>query len=370
MNSEKPIHLKQFDRRYVQEGNVLSTGNLLYSKNENLNPIGQKQSTVHNPSSHQMSPERDVSPSKKYNIVVEGIPSQHQSPNNRVTYDAQENHPQNGTRMNVLTKQAPQYHKQVIYDSKLYFESNYLDNPKSLMEMSPDSEMSPPQYLPNSQQYYHYNVQIGSEEQCRKSLPDKSYTEGSQSSMSNSKRNSRIKDRSSGKKRVIFEDQKASDPPSLQKQYPQKLFQQPNNLYESSVKKSSQYASGSEPATLEKYPKAEVDYDHFHDESMSRLEAVLQRQKERLENLGGFSGKSSQVSRKTNLEKEYDNLEDEINDIRKKFDESQTSEYSPMRISGAKRGQQSDKKEGMSLSPSDLDQDDHHEEAMYPPKFH
>ena len=357
MNSEKPIHLKQFDRRYAQEGNVLSTGNLLYEKNKNLNASEKKQSTVQSTISQQMSPERDVSSTKKFNIVVDGVSSQGQSPNNHITYDPQENQAQNGVRMNVLTKKAPQQ-KQVIYDN----------NPRSLMEMSPDSEMSPPQYPPNEQQYYHYNVQIGSEDQCRKNLPDKSCTEGSQSSMSHSKKNSRIKDRSSGKKRVIFEDQKNSEPPSLQKHYPQQLFQQPNQVYESSVKKSSQYAS--EPETLEKYPKAEVDYDHFHDKSMSRLEAVLQRQKERLENLGGFSGKSSQVSGKTNLEKVYDDLEDEINNIRRNLEESQTSEYSPMRISEPKGGQQSDKKDGMSLSPSDLDQEDHEEDAVYPPKFH
>jgi hypothetical protein len=119
MNSEKPIHLKQFDRRYVQEGNVLSTGNLHYQKNEHLNPSGQKQSALRSPSSQQMLPERDVSPNKKYDIVVDRMSNQNQSPNNQMSYVPQENHPQNGVRMNVLTKQAPQQQKQVIYDSNL-----------------------------------------------------------------------------------------------------------------------------------------------------------------------------------------------------------------------------------------------------------
>lgn len=238
------------------------------------------------------------------------------------------------------------------------------------MDVSPSSDgAEPPQYQhydqDQMQEYYQYNVQIGNDEQCRKALPNKSAEDASPSSMSHSKENSRMKDRSSGKKRVVFEDQADNDINNQKEYLKSNLFPQNENMFEESNKKLSQeYVSDNESPAIEKYPHAEVDYDHFHDESMSRLEAVLHRQKERLENLGGFSGKSSQISKKTvdqqeNLEKVYDDLEDEINNIRNNLEASQHSEnYSPMRVSGSHGNKYSSKKDDMSLSPSDLGKED------------
>lgn len=98
---------------------------------------------------------------------------------------------------------------------------------------------------------------------------------------------------------------------------------------------------------------------------MSKLEAVLQRQRERLENMGGFSGKSSQVSKKTdnseqNLEDAYKDLEKEITKIKQNLEASQNSEgvgYSPMKF-----GDRSSKKDSehyeMGMSASELEEDE------------
>lgn len=167
-------------------------------------------------------------------------------------------------------------------------------------------------------------------------------------------------DRSSNKKHVMFEDQ-----PKGHKQEAVKrdLFNK-SDKYASSKKQESQgYGSESDQASIKKHRKP--DYDHFHDESMSKLEAVLQRQRERLENLGGFSGKSSQISQggnenEQNLEEAYKDLEKEINNIKRNLEASQnsdgTSGYSPAKI-GDRYMRGSHDQEDMSLSPSDLADD-------------
>lgn len=240
-----------------------------------------------------------------------------------------------------------------------YYHLILIEEPQSEMEMSPESEMLSHPQIQEQQMFDHsgyqgYNIQLGSDEQCRKALPDRQNPD-SPSSMSLSKKASRTKDRSSGKKRVMFSDQERANGAE---QVKQDLFNQSEGKYANSYKNTSQgYGSDSEPQTLEKYPKKE-SYDHFHDESMSKLEAVLQRQRERLENLGGFSGKSSQISHKTNeqennLEEAYQDLEDEINNIKRNLEASQnsdTSGYSPM------KAQNDREQEEMSLSPSDLGQ--------------
>ena len=197
-------------------------------------------------------------------------------------------------------------------------------------------------------------------------LPNKQYDQTSPSDMSESKEQSRRNDRSTGKKRVMFEDQ-----PNLDQQddVQKDLFAQSDGKYQSSHLTNSQgYKSGSEsePQTLQKYPNQAQDYDHFHDESMSKLEAVLQRQRERLENLGGFSGKSSQISNgnenEQDLDAAYQNLEEEIYNIKKNFEASQTSEgYSPMKLDARNmEGDMEDSgmQEEMELSPSELQYED------------
>lgn len=202
-------------------------------------------------------------------------------------------------------------------------------------------------------QYEHYPYPVGEEGQCRKQLPATQEKACSPSEMSSSKEESRKKDRSTGKKRVMFQDQQIDD--NIKKD----LFAQSDNqMHSSQLAASQDYASESEPQSLQKYPGPAPDYDHFHDESMSKLEAVLQRQRERLENLGGFSGKSSQISNalenEENLEEAYQDLEEEIKSIKKNLEASQTSEnYSPMKL-GSKNMDGSRYNEEMDLSPSDL----------------
>ena len=197
-------------------------------------------------------------------------------------------------------------------------------------------------------------------------LPNRQYDQTSPSDMSESKEQSRRNDRSTGKKRVMFKDQ-----PNLDQQdnIQKDLFAQSDGKYQSSHFTNSQgYKSGSdsEQQTLQKYPNQAQDYDHFHDESMSKLEAVLQRQRERLENLGGFSGKSSQISNgnenEQDLDAAYQNLEEEIYNIKKNFEASQTSEgYSPMKLDARNmEGDMEDSgmQEEMELSPSELQYED------------
>ena len=216
------------------------------------------------------------------------------------------------------------------------------------MEMSPGSGgISPPQIQHQQYmeypEYQHYNVQIGNDEPCRKNLPDRRYNPDSPSTESDGNLQAKMGDRSSGKRRVMFEDQPRHGNLNQQDRVKKDLFSQSQSKYASGMKQTSQgYGSDSEPQSLQKYSK-KPDYDHFHDESMNKLEAVLQRQRERLENLGGFSGKSSQVSHKTNeneqnLEDAYHDLEQEITNIKRNLEASQnsdgTSGYSPARING------------------------------------
>lgn len=233
------------------------------------------------------------------------------------------------------------------------------------MDVSPQSDtVSHPriqdQHLPEYPQFENYAVQIGNDEQCRKKLPNRQYDPNSPSSMEDSGEESHQKDRVSGKKRVMFDDQPRDNKNSNIKR---DLFNQSDAKYQSSAKQTSHYGSDSEPQTLQKYPKPEADYEHFHDESMSKLEAVLQRQRERLENLGGFSGKSSQISQKTNenqqnLEEAYQDLENEIYNIKKNLEASQTSEgYSPMKLRNS-HARASGMQDDMDLSPSDLQYDE------------
>ena len=248
------------------------------------------------------------------------------------------------------------------------------------MEASPDGAMIPHPQIQDYErseypQYDNYIVQMGNDEPCRKTLPNKQSVEDTPSSMSHSKKASRMKDRSSGKKRVMFEDQKRQNSGIKAKNQVKKdLFKQSESKYESSAKQTSQgYGSESEPQTLEKYPNKSASYDHFHDESMSKLEAVLQRQRERLENLGGFSGKSSQISQNNdneqNLEEAYQDLENEIYNIKRNLEASQNSEgmdYTPYKESESHANRRSGHQDGMSLSPSELEQDD---EGDFHPKF-
>lgn len=225
------------------------------------------------------------------------------------------------------------------------------------MEMSPQSDApSHPEFEDQQMhQYGKYGINIGSEEQCRKKLPDRQYEPNSPSSMAESQEASRFKDRTSGGKRVIFQDQpkREVDHANVKKD----LFSHSDNKYQSSQKSPSQYASESEPQSMQKQQRNKPDYDHFHDESMSKLEAVLQRQRERLENLGGFSGKSSQISQgndEQNLEEAYQDLENEIYNIKRNLEQSQNSgtAYSPMKMD------MSDRQDDMDLSPSDMHYDD------------
>lgn len=109
MNKEKPAHLKQYDRRYLEEGNVLSTGNQLYKKNENLDPNSPVSEKHKSPSMVQLSPEREPSPAKKYGIVIDKASSNPVSPQpSSIVKNKQ-------ARQNILSKKGV---KAVTYEGK------------------------------------------------------------------------------------------------------------------------------------------------------------------------------------------------------------------------------------------------------------
>lgn len=213
------------------------------------------------------------------------------------------------------------------------------------MNISPESETIEAAEVELEGDYPQYQ---GEEGICRKQLPDRQNVDGPSSEMSENMNQARNKERSTGKKRVMFQDQQVQDS-GVKKD----LFAQSED--EGGLGTSKGYTE-SEPQSLQKYPGPAPDYDHFHDESMSKLEAVLQRQRERLENMGGYSGKSSQISQgienQGDLEEAYEDLEQEIQTIKRNLEASQNSEnYSPMKL-GAKHVDDSGMDE---MSPSDLD---------------
>jgi hypothetical protein len=362
MNREKPAHLKQYDRRFINDDNILSSGNLLYRKNEDIdlkapqvaNSPGQKQFTSKSPATPGQ---------KKYGIVIDKASSPHASP--KMQYQVDER-PMKQTRMNVLTKKAKKdEYQEIAYHGNNLIKLTVIDDPQSLMDVSPQSDtMSQPRFQdqngPQYPEFENYSIELGNDEQCRKKLPNRQFDPNSPSSMEDSREESHQKDRASGKKRVMFDDQPRQGQINNVKR---DLFNQSDAKYQSSAKQTSHYGSDSEPQTLSKYPKNETDYEHFHDESMSKLEAVLQRQRERLENLGGFSGKSSQVSHKSNgnqqnLEEAYQDLENEIYNIKQNLETSQNSEgYSPMKLRDS-HALRSGMQDEMELSPSDLQYDE------------
>lgn len=104
MSREKPVHLKEYDRRFINEGNVLSTGNLLYTKNDKIQPNRDVQEPVYSPSVHELSPapQGNVPQPQRYGIVVDRVPSTHVSPKERATSDKKSQ----GRRTGVLSKKS------------------------------------------------------------------------------------------------------------------------------------------------------------------------------------------------------------------------------------------------------------------------
>lgn len=119
MNREKPAHLKQYDRRFINEGNVLSTGNLLYKKNDNIDRPGQ--SAMNSPAPTHASPKNQATSEKqKYGIVIDRASSPRAPSGDKYGTDDK---PVKQARMNILSKKANKNDRQqVAYHGK------YLNN--------------------------------------------------------------------------------------------------------------------------------------------------------------------------------------------------------------------------------------------------
>ena len=214
-------------------------------------------------------------------------------------------------------------------------------------EVSPDQRdmMVMPHQVP---EYQHYEA---GDDQCRKELPDRHFGSSSSEEM----------DPNDAQRRVMFEDEQVSrQQEQAKEQLRQNMYN--NDPYGSALKDSQ--VSESDPNSPAQYEN-QPNYQHFHDESMSKLEGVLQRQRERLENMGGFSGKSSQNSKKTdgtekNLEDAYEDLEHEIHNIKRNLEASQNlnSAYSPMKINESSQLRESQNMHDYDLSPSELENDE------------
>lgn len=155
MSLDKPDHLKDFDRRFVNEGNVFSTGNMLYSKNSFIAPDKDRAGSVRSPSSLHVSQEAPGSSpqKKKYGIRVENSFAGQTDPAHREMKD-ESCSPQN-QRKNVLTKNAKA--------------QAYARDVSESPEASPDGESSRHQRAsengaPSYPQYAHYGSQQDSEE--------------------------------------------------------------------------------------------------------------------------------------------------------------------------------------------------------------
>ena len=296
MSKDKPAHLKQYDRRYLNDGNLLTIGNVLYTNKP-------------------MSPLRPTSPKLKEDACTSPLTPVQESPSVIKPSISVQN-------PSVSVSHRPSNRQQV-----------YLKNPS-------DSES--PDYSPESIQHPKLPnyPEDRRDQQWRKELPDR--------------KNEEVKE--SNKKRVVFEDQKKKKKEREEREYAQS----------SGIKTQS---------SVEKERKPIQNYDHFHDESMSKLEAVLQRQRERLENMGGFSGKSSQISKKSEnseqkLEDAYKDLEKEIYNIKRNLEASQNSDgngYTPMKFGENSQLRTSGQQNELDLSPSDLegeDEDDHPQYSM------
>lgn len=321
MSKDKPAHLKEYDRRFVSEGNTFTTGNVLFKKKADPSPT--KQDACTSP----VAPPRNESPQRPSIYVNNPSVAVQREP---VMREPVVREP--AMRQPVMTKDQS--------------ESPYRS---SSPEYSPESIQQPKIggfKIPAYQQYRDR----GSEEQCRKQLPDRQLDDGT-------------------KKRVVFQDQKPSQSSlkgnkgnakeKTSKQADSAQYYQ-NEELNSSQKNAMSGSSGKDRKSIQ-------NYDHFHDESMSKLEAVLQRQRERLENMGGFSGKSSQISRKSEnseqkLEDAYKDLETEIYNIKRNLETSQNSDgngYTPMKFGENSQYRESDHQEQYDLSPSDLEDDEH-----------
>jgi hypothetical protein len=211
MNREKPAHLKQYDRRFINEGNVLSTGNLLYKKNENIDINEQKAMNSPVPT-HNSPKDQATSGKQKYGIAIDKASSPTVPSGEKYGTD---DRPVKQARMNILSKKANKNDRQQIaYHGKCFHNYMHLDDPQSMMDLSPQSDIvSHPriqdqhQHLPDYPQFENYAVQLGNDEQCRKKLPNRQYEPNSPSSMEDSREESHHKDRVNGKKRVMFDDQ-------------------------------------------------------------------------------------------------------------------------------------------------------------------
>ena len=320
MSKEKPSHLKEYDRRFVSEGNIFTVGNVLYKKKSDPSP--EKQDAWTSP----VAPARGESPSKP-SIYVKN--------------------PSIG--ISVQSEMRPQVREQIRQQVTSQDQS---ESPcrSSSPEYSPDSIQQPKMTGFKIPSYQNYR-DTGSEEQCRKQLPDRQYDEGT-------------------KKRVVFQDEKTKQS-NIKETKPKKKEntreQTEYDKYYNTDEFNSSQKNNAVSSSNGKERKPIQNYDHFHDESMSKLEAVLQRQRERLENMGGFSGKSSQISKKSEsseqkLEDAYKDLETEIYNIKKNLEASQNSDgngYTPMKFGENSQFRESDHQEQLDLSPSDLEDDEH-----------
>ena len=337
MNREKPAHLIEHDKRHIYNHNHFVNkpkGNPIepFSPVQNQTSVSQNAQTSPNGqiSQNNITKESSLSP-PKYDVKV--LKSKKSSKS-----DIQK------TRQNIRLQQQKQ--DAIDQQQQQQYQS----------DESPDEDADEKQenliihQMPEFAKYQHYEA---TEEQCRKELPDKQFV------MSSSDDDAENENKN---KRVMFEDEKDTSQYNIDtKQIKKDMFSNSGDHYGSALKSSQLEDSGSDPNSPQQYERG-PEYQHFHDESMSKLEAVLQRQRERLENMGGFSGKSSQMSKKTdgteqNLEDAYKDLEKEINNIKKNLEASQNSqqEYSPLKFEESNNLRESINQNDYELSPSDMD---------------
>lgn len=126
MNKEKPAHLKEFDRRYANEGNVLSNGNMLFQPNPDLPSKNQKSRLAESQHSQQMSPHQQMSPQQKYDIIVDRA-STHQSPYEQASLQSSHRANQNkqiqGKNIVYQKMQQPEQNR-IVYQGKWHYSTS------------------------------------------------------------------------------------------------------------------------------------------------------------------------------------------------------------------------------------------------------
>lgn len=290
-DEKKPLHLLDYDPRFLQPNNYFTRGNPLYTKNETL--------------SREENAMRDsISPSQQerlsYANQKQKEPSQRPSP-----------------AQSPSTTRSPQQHLVPQPESSSpQMSSGYQDAPTygdALRESKPDPmpEYQQPEenQFPEYAQESHHNEESSLldshhqqqyDEICRKQLPD------------------------AEQKRVVFQDQVDAK----QQLYPQSQSSPGSGNYESEEEEEESEMSFQNIGKriddkMDRIKDNLKDSTANKDDSMSKLNEVLKRQRERLEQLGE-SGERGE-----NIENAFQELEKEINHIKQNLDRSKGYSGSP-----------------------------------------